>query len=148
MSGNVFLDTNILVYALDASDENKNQTATRLVTEAFRSKNGVISTQVLKEFFVTVTQKIPKKLDPVDSKEIIKKFALLEVVETNVPLVLHGIDIHRENKISFWDAMIVAAAKVSDCTILFTEDLSHDTVIGDVHVLNPFVKNERDEKTS
>jgi predicted nucleic acid-binding protein len=62
------------------------------------TKNGVISTQVLKEFFVTVTQKIPKKLDPVDSKEIIKKFALLEVVETNVPLVLHGIDIHREKQ--------------------------------------------------
>jgi len=139
MNGNIFLDTNVLVYAFDASDKNKHQTAGRLVNDAFRSKDVAISTQVLKEFFVTVTTKIPGKMDLLEAKEIIKRLALLQVVDTTVPLVLRGIDIQKENRISFWDAMIIAAAGASNCTTILSEDLSHDTIIEGIHIKNPFL---------
>jgi len=139
MNGNIFLDTNVLVYAFDASDKNKHQTAGRLVNDAFRSKDVAISTQVLKEFFVTVTTKIPRKMDLLEAKEIIKRLALLQVVDTSVPLVLRGIDIQKENRISFWDAMIIAAAGASNCTTILSEDLSHDTIIEGIHIKNPFL---------
>jgi predicted nucleic acid-binding protein len=138
MSDNIFLDTNILVYAFDASDEKKHQTATNIVNEAFRLKNGVISTQVLKEFFVTVTKKIPGKLDITEAKHIIEKLAFLEVVETTVPLIFLGIDIHKTHPISFWDALIIAAAKVSNCKRLISEDLSSDSTIKGIRIKNPF----------
>lgn len=139
MNGNIFLDTNVLVYAFDASDKKKHQTAGRLVNDAFRSKDVAISTQVLKEFFVTVTTKIPRKMDLLEAKEIIKRLALLQVVDTTVPLVLRGIDIQKENRISFWDAMIIAAAGASNCTTILSEDLSHDTIIEGIHIKNPFL---------
>ena len=139
MNGNIFLDTNVLVYAFDASDKKKHQTAGRLVNDAFRSKDVAISTQVLKEFFVTVTTKIPRKMDLLEAKEIIKRLALLQVVDTTVPLVLRGIDIQKENRISFWDAMIIAAAGASNCTTVLSEDLSHDTIIEGIHIKNPFL---------
>ena len=139
MNGNIFIDTNIVVYAFDASDEKKHKTAGRLLNDAFRSKDVAISTQVLKEFFVTVTKKIQRKMDLLEAKEIIKRLALLQVVETTVPLVLRGIDIQRENRISFWDAIIVAAAGASNCTTILSENLSHDTIIEGIHIKNPFL---------
>ena len=74
-----------------------------------------------------------------EAKEIIKRLALLQVVETTVPLVLRGIDIQRKNRISFWDAIIVAAAGASNCTTILSEDLSHDTIIEGIRIKNPFL---------
>jgi len=80
MNGKFFLDTNVLVYAFDASHETKHSTAMSLVDKAFRQKNGVISTQVLKEFFVTVTRKIPVPFDAGEAKLIVEHFSALERV--------------------------------------------------------------------
>ena len=148
MKDRVFFDTNILVYSFDATDHGKYEVASDLIVQACQKGDVVISTQVLKEFYVTVTQKVPQKMNMDVAEQAIRDFSLWAVVETSVSLILKAIKFQKQHKFSFWDAMIVAAAKVSDCTILFTEDLSHDTVIGNLHVLNPFVKNERDEETS
>ena len=137
MKDKTFFDTNILVYSFDATNQEKYEVASGLVIQAFQKGLGVISTQVLKEFYVTVTQKIPQKMDMDDAEQAIRDFSLWTVVETNVSLILKAIDIQRHYKFSFWDAMVVAAAKVSTCTNMLTEDLSHDTFVDDVHILNP-----------
>ena len=138
MKDKTFFDTNILVYSFDATNQEKYEVASGLVIQAFQKGLGVISTQVLKEFYVTVTQKIPQKMDMDDAEQAIRDFSLWTVVETDVSLILKAIDIQRHYKFSFWDAMVVAAAKVSTCTNMLTEDLSHDTFVDDVHILNPF----------
>lgn len=140
MKDKTFFDTNILVYAFDRSNRDKYDVASGLIREAYEKRVGVISTQVLKEFYVTVTQKIPRKMDMGDAEQAIRNFSVWTVVETDVALILSAINIQRRHSLSFWDAMVVAAARVSACSVLLTEDLSHDTLLDDVHILNPFEK--------
>ena len=138
MKDRTFFDTNILVYAFDDSNQTKYKIASDFIIEAYKEGLGVISTQVLKEFYVTVTQKIPGKMDMGDAEQVIRDFSVWSVVETDVALILKAIHIQRRHTLSFWDAMVVAAATVSGCKVLLTEDLSHDAFLGDVHILNPF----------
>lgn len=138
MKDRAFFDTNILVYSFDSTDQGKYEIASDLIIRAYQKGDGVISTQVLKEFYVTVTQKIPLKMDMDDAEQVIRDFSLWTVVETSVSLILKAIRFQRQHRFSFWDAMIVTAAKVSNCTTILTEDLSHDIIIDDIRILNPF----------
>jgi predicted nucleic acid-binding protein len=138
MKDKTFFDTNVLVYGFDRSNREKYDVASGLIREAYEKRVGVISTQVLKEFYVTVTQKIPRKMDMADAEQAVRDFSVWTVVETDVALILRAIHIQRRYSLSFWDAMVVAAAKVSTCITLLTEDLSHDTFLDDVYILNPF----------
>lgn len=138
MNDNVFFDTNVLVYGFDSVDLRKHEIASRLITQSFAQGSGVLSTQVLKEFYVTVTQKISHTMPAETAERVIRDFGLWRVVETTVPLILRGIRIQIKNRMSFWDAMIVAAAKNAECSVLYTEDLGHGMVIEDVRVHNPF----------
>lgn len=140
MKDRTFFDTNVLVYGFDRSNREKYDVASGLIREAYKNGIGVISTQVLKEFYVTVTQKIPRKMDMADAEQAIRDFSVWTVVVTDVALILRAINIQRHHSLSFWDAMVVAAARASACTVLLTEDLSHDTFLDDVHILNPFEK--------
>ena len=133
------MDTNILVYAFDASNAKKHKTAMSIVDRAFRQKNGIISTQVLKEFFVTVTRKISVPLDMDEAKVIVENLSVFEVVNTTVPLVISGIDICKRHSLSFWDSLIIAAAKIAKCSILVSEDLSHGTKTEGIVIKNPFL---------
>ena len=139
MSDRVFFDTNILVYAFDKGERKKHKIAFDLVTQGYQTQNAVISAQILKEFFVTVTQKTAKKMSPKDAEQAVRDFALWTVVETSVALVIEGIAIHRKHRLSFWDAMIIAAAKESNCTALLSEDMSHNSVIENIRITNPFL---------
>jgi predicted nucleic acid-binding protein len=139
MSDKVFFDTNILVYAFDKGELRKHKIAFGLVTQGYQTQNAVISAQVLKEFFVTVTQKTAKKMSQKDAEQAVRDFALWTVVETSVTLVIEGIAIHRKQQMSFWDAMIVAAAKESHCPVILSEDMSHDSVIENIRITNPFL---------
>jgi predicted nucleic acid-binding protein len=140
MKDSTFFDTNVLVYGFDLSNRQKYDVASELIREAFEKRIGVISTQVLKEFYVTVTQKIPIKMDMTDAEQAVRNFSVWKVVETDVALILKAIHVQRRHGLSFWDAMVVAAARVSGCAVLLTEDLSHDTFLDDLHILNPFEK--------
>ena len=102
----------------------------------------MISAQVLKEFYITVTKKISSTMAPDKAEQVIRDFSLWRVVETNVPLILRGIRIHVQNRISFWDAMIVAAAEKAECPTLYTEDLGHGISIDGIFVHNPFTLDE------
>lgn len=101
MKDSTFFDTNILVYAFDESDHRKSQVAFDLIVDAFKLGNGVISTQVLQEFYITVTQKVSKKLDLDAAEQAVRDFALWRVVEASVSLILHGIRLHRQHLVSF-----------------------------------------------
>lgn len=138
MSDNFFFDTNILVYAFDKSDQEKYDIASQLVIQAFQEGNGTLSAQVLKEFFVTVTRKTSERMTVDDAEQTMRDFSVWKVVDTNVPLILKAIEFHRQFDFSFWDAMIVAAARFSGCSTLLSEDLSHGMVVKGIRILNPF----------
>ena len=139
MNGSTFFDTNILVYCFDGTDQRKHEIASDLIIQAYKKGNGVISTQVLKEFYVTVTQKVSQKMNLDAAEQAIRDFALWRVVETSVSLILRAIKLQKQFKLSFWDSMIVVAAIVSKCSIIVSEDLQHDTIIEGTRIRNPFL---------
>lgn len=138
MPGKVFLDTNILVYAHDAHSPGKQSAAEHLIVESLRSGTGVISAQVLAEFFVTVTRKIRQTMPARRAREEIALLSNLEVVETDATLILRAADVSMRWKVSFWDALILAAAERAGCGTVYSEDLADGQAYGSVTVRNPF----------
>lgn len=139
MSGDkVFVDTNIIVYAYDKDAGKKNQIASKLVKDLWHSGLGVLSTQVLQEFFVTVTNKISAPLDIVKATGIVKNLSKWNVIINDVNTLLAAIEIHEEHNFSFWDSMIIAAAIKGGAKTLLSEDLSDNQEIEDLTIKNPF----------
>ncbi|MCC7202357.1 MAG: PIN domain-containing protein [Nitrospirae bacterium] len=138
MSDRLFFDTNILVYAFDKSDTEKHNISARLIKTAFENRNGHISTQVLQEFFVVTTQKIEKTLTINEARDIINDFPVWTVVDTNLQVILQAIEVMKEYHLSFRDSLIVCTAKVAGCNIIYTEDLSHQQIIGNTRIINPY----------
>ena len=138
MNGKFFLDTNILVYAYDQGEPNRQQIAQRLLLDGIKSDSAVISTQVLGEFFVTMTHKIEKKLSPKIAQKEIELLRVLSLVEIDYEMVVKAIEIHSESQISYWDALIITAAKRAKCSVLYTEDLNDGQEINGVRIVNPF----------
>ena len=135
-----FLDTNILVYAYDKSAGAKYGAAQNIVLELWDSGLGVISTQVLQEFFVITTEKIPKPLKVEKAKEIVQDLMKWTVIVNDNDAILESIKIHQQYKYSFWDSMIIQAAVKGGAKTLVSEDLSAGQIIRDVEIKNPFLK--------
>lgn len=133
-----FVDANVLVYAFDSSAARKQQAARQLVERLWGSGTGCVSVQVLQEFFVTITKKVPKPLRVDDAKARIREFAAWTVFTPTADDIVAAIDLHTEAKIGFWDAMIVLAAAESECDVLWTEDLNDDQLLRGVRIQNPF----------
>ena len=136
MSVECFLDTNVLVYAASsaAEDERKRNVALELV----RNEDFGLSTQVLQEFYVTVTRKIRMPIEPSDALALLDLYRSFPLALTDYPLVLSGIETSLRHRISYWDGAIIAAAESLDAEVLFTEDLAHGQQYGPVRVVNPF----------
>ena len=135
MSGKVFLDANILVYAQDTKSPGKQRKSRHVIADLAESGDGVISTQVLQEFYVSATRKIG--VPPLVAKGVLKTFAVFETVQVSPPLIQEAVDCSILNQISFWDALILAAAASAGCTTVYSEDLSHGQTILGVKVQNP-----------
>lgn len=135
----IFLDTNILVYAYDTSADEKHQAALKIVENLWKSGKGVISTQVLQEFFVTVVQKIPKPIDEDLATEIIRDLMHWKLVTNDMNTIFGAIAIKKEHHFSFWDSLIIEAAVSGGADLLLTEDLSHQQVINELEIQNPFL---------
>jgi predicted nucleic acid-binding protein len=130
MSGRVFLDTNVLVYLYD-SDAPEKQNRARLILERHGLPGAaIISTQVLQEFYVTVTRKLAKKLSEEETLLATRSLSRLPLVQVDAAMIFHAIDLAREIKVSFWDALIIQSALRADCETLFTEDLQHGRRLG------------------
>lgn len=136
-AGRFFLDANVLVYAADASVPDRQERARAIVTEACRSGNGCISTQVLQEYFVIVTRK--GGVSATDARAQVLMLRDLNVVQVDADLVVSAIDAHIIQGLSFWDALIVKAAAVAGCKRLYSEDFEHDRVLEGVRIVNPFL---------
>ena len=134
----VFVDTNIIVYAYDRDAGKKYQIASKLVKDLWHSGLGVLSAQVLQEFFVTVTNKISSPLDIVKATGIVKNLSKWNVIVNDVNILLAAIEIHEEHKFSFWDSMIIAAAIKGGAKALLSEDLSDNQEIEGLIIKNPF----------
>lgn len=139
MSGKVFFDTNILLYAHDGRDPKKQRRALDLILA--HGNNIVISTQVLQEFFVGATGKLG--IPDLETKEIIGAWSRFEVIGIDSKRINEAIDIRILNRISFWDALILSAASSANCTTLLTEDLNDGQIIAGVRVSNPFTGRNR-----
>jgi predicted nucleic acid-binding protein len=133
-----FLDTNIIVSAYDQHDPQKMQIARQILRQGLLEKNIFLSAQVLSEFFVVATKKIKEPLAPAAALEIIEALSVLPIIEMDYSLVIKAITHHLQYKISYWDALIVAAAERSRCNTLLTEDLKDGEMYNGVQVHNPF----------
>ena len=136
MTSKIFIDTNILVYALDKAEPKKQEKARELLRKTESDRLGVISTQVLQEYYVVATQKL--KVEPELTKRIISSLSKFEVIIINQPIIEKAIDISISNKISFWDALIISSAVAARCRIIWTEDLNHGQSINKIKIENPF----------
>ena len=138
MSAKVFLDTNILVYAYDESESEKQTTAQALLTRGIEREEAVLSTQVLSEFFVVVTRRIKAPLSANQAEQVIDLLSILPVVEVDLKLVKRAVSVHGELQISYWDSLIISAAERAGCTKIQSEDLNAGQVYLGARVENPF----------
>jgi predicted nucleic acid-binding protein len=143
MSGaKTFLDTNIVIYAYDASAGLKHEIARQIMTDLWTSGNGILSTQVLQEFYVNVTRKIPKPLDLDLARQIVADLLKWDVVVNGGDSILDAIDIQKRHNFSFWDAMIISSSVTGGAVTLLSEDLTDGQIIGGVTIRNPFTGKE------
>jgi len=138
MSGLAFFDTNVLAYADDASAPKKRDGAMALFAEHLRAGTAVISLQVLQEYFVTATRKLGVTAELAQRK--VEVMARARVVRLDAGDAIAAIELHRLSRISFWDALIVQAARLAGAAVLYSEDLAGGSAIGGVRVVNPFAK--------
>ena len=137
MSDRTFVDSNVLVYAHDVDAEEKHEVARQILRELWSERSGVLSIQVLQEFYVNVTRKIRSPLPKPAGRSVVNTYAIW-CVETTPIEIATAFRIEDEHRIGFWDALIVAAASKSGATGLVSEDLNDGQVIRGVRIENPF----------
>lgn len=138
MTAVVFVDTNVFVYARDASEPAKRSVAIQWLEELWREHRGRTSTQVLSEYYVTVTGKLPRRLDREMAWGHVRDLLAWEPEDISRELLGLAREIEQRHATSWWDAMIVAAAQLQDCSILLSEDFRDGMMFGGVAVRNPF----------
>jgi predicted nucleic acid-binding protein len=139
MSDRFFLDTNLLVYAVDPSDPAKQAVALEWLTAAHRTGNGVLSYQVVQEWFNVILRKAATPLSPDEATSLYR--TLIEPlwrIQSSRELLDTALNFHRENSFSWWDSLIVSAAVHGGCNQLLSEDLQDGREIAGVRIHNPF----------
>lgn len=131
-----FVDTNILVYAHDRSAGAKHHKAVDLLTRLFEEQIGALSVQVLAEFYVTVTNKLGMKSQ--DAEEVIADLGTWTIHRPAHADIMRACKIHRERKLSWWDALIVNSATELGCRVLWSEDFGAGQRLGTLMIRNPF----------
>jgi predicted nucleic acid-binding protein len=140
MIARTFVDTNILVYAHDLDAGNKHLIAKKAVFDLWESRSGVLSTQVLQEFYVTLTRKISTPLKRSIVRRIVKNYTNWEVVLNDAGILIQASEIEETYNLSFWDALIVSAAYSRNIDTILTEDLNHGQYVEGILITNPFKK--------
>ena len=143
MTGPVFVDTNVLAYRHDAADPSKQARAEDWITCIVELRAGRLSFQVLQELYATLTRKLRPSLEPQEARDIIDLLASWNPLTVDLALVKNAWALQDRYSLSWWDALIVAAAQASDCRVLLTEDLQHGQSFGRVRVIDPFASPER-----
>ena len=140
MADRDFFDTNVLVYAVDQRDPEKQARSRALLTEAIENNTGALSTQVLSEFFTVSTsrRRVPQPLSPTDARLIVEQVSVMPVIAVDLSMVRRAIDTSQRYGIAYWDGLIIAAAERAGCARLFSEDLNAGQSYNGVLAVNPF----------
>ncbi|HKW62945.1 MAG TPA: PIN domain-containing protein [Candidatus Acidoferrum sp.] len=137
MSGKVFVDTNILVYAHDLTQGTKHERAQALVQTLWESGDGIVSTQVLQELCINLRRKSTRPASLNETRKLIEDYSKWHIVVNTAESVLQALDFESRYQISFWDALIIQAATSCEADIVYSEDLSDGQTYGAVRVVNP-----------
>lgn len=140
MSGRVLVDTNILVYAYDLDAGEKRAKAQEIIYGLWQNEEGVLTTQVLAEFFVTITKKVKNLLSFAEARQIIDDYKNgWSVFATTPETVLKAIQGVEQYSLSFWDSMIWASAVLNGVPIIYSEDMQHEQLIEGIRIENPLL---------
>jgi len=142
MSARFFLDTNVFVYCFDASAPRKAQRATELIREAIRTRNGIVSYQVVQEFFNVALRRFAEPMSISDAEQYLSTiFRPLLTVHSSQALYADALRVANKFKLSWYDSLIVASSIQGECEVLYSEDLQDGQRFGDLRVSNPFRAN-------
>ena len=142
MSDRIFVDTNVLVYAYDRSEPQKQQQALQALDRLAVTGVGAISTQVLSEFFVAVTHRISAPLSVDEAYERVKNYLQSwTILNLTGIVVLEAVRGVRDHQFNFWDAQIWAIARLNQITVIFSEDFDTGAVVEGVRFVNPFAED-------
>lgn len=133
-----FVDTNILIYALDEDQGERNRLASRLIEDLWNARQGALSTQVLQELYVNLTRKLTKPMTRPRARAVISRYAAWSVHQITTADIIAASESEQRHTLSFWDALIVVAAQRIGASRLLTEDMQHGRRFEDVRVENPF----------
>ena len=139
MNGLTFVDANILIYARDLNQAEKQVTAAHCLHLLWQERSGRLSAQVLSEYYVAVTRKLKPGLGADDAWDDVKALMSWEPQAIDSAVLNRAREIELRYRTSWWDATIVAAAQLENCAILLSEDFHHGMVFGPVTVQNPFL---------
>ena len=134
----VFFDTNVLVYMFDADTPDKQKQARSLFKTHTEAGDILLSTQVLQEFYVTVTRNLARPLNAAQAAGTLAALAELPCVSIDNQLVLAAVRRSQASKLSFWDGLIVESALHGGAAVLYSEDMQHGQKLGSLRIENPF----------
>src|SRR5579863_6123338 len=137
MNDKTFIDTNVLIYAHDVDAKAKHHVAKSVLRGLWSQRTGVLSMQVLQEFYLNVTRKIATPLPKDAARQIVNTYSIW-CIETTPVEIAHAFRIEDESQIGFWDSLIVAAAAKSGAARVLSEDLNAQQMIAGLRVENPF----------
>ena len=140
MSDRIFVDTNILVYAHDADAGEKHAAAAQALADLWQYRNGILSTQVLQELYITLTRKVTSPVTGNVARRLIRNYLTWDLVLNDGAIILYAGEIADNYQLSFWDGLIVAAAYSKNAAIILTEDMNHGQVVEGIRIENPFLK--------
>jgi len=137
-NGKTFVDTNVLIYAHDLDAAGKRDKASSVLRELWSERSGVLSVQVLQEFYVNATQKIPRPLSREAARMVVSSYAVW-CIDTTASEIAAAFQIEDRSKIGFWDALIVAAALKAGASRIVSEDMNPGQMIAGIRIENPFL---------
>jgi predicted nucleic acid-binding protein len=141
MNDKTFIDTNVLIYGHNVDAKAKHEAAKRVLQELWNSRSGALSMQVLQEFYMNVTRKIPRPISRASARLVVNTYTIW-CVETTPSEIFMAFHIEDESHLGFWDALIVAAAIKSGAHRILSEDLNAGQTISGVRIENPFAKTQ------
>jgi predicted nucleic acid-binding protein len=140
MSDRFFLDTNIFVYTFDRSAPAKASRAEQLIRMALTSQKGVVSYQVVQEFFNVALRRFAQPMRAAEAEQYLGTvFRPLLSVHSSTALYADALHLQSASGLSWYDALIVSSAIQANCDLIYTEDLQHEQRFGTLRVKNPFV---------
>lgn len=137
-AGRQFVDTNVVVYAHDTSAGDKHMRAKQLLAELWSGGNGCLSVQVLQEFYVIITRKVGRPLEPETARRQVEDLGYWLIHSPTADDVVEAIRLHQSARLAFWDAMILTSASKLGCQTVWSEDLNAGQTAAGVKIQNPF----------